>query len=109
MEARLQLHKEASEVTMSLPLIQNQTSTSAAPASGGLAKRIARIEIDRDLCIGAESCVVVAPEVFEMDAENKAILKNAAGSDDQTILMAAQSCPVAAILLYDEDGNQMYP
>lgn len=72
-------------------------------------KKIARIEIDRDLCIGAESCVVVAPEVFEMDSENKAILKNANGADDQTILMSAQSCPVAAILLYDEDGNQLYP
>lgn len=94
---------------MALPLISN-TSTSApaaTPASG--TKKIARIEIDRDLCIGAESCVVVAPEVFEMDSENKAILKNAAGADDQTILMSAQSCPVAAILLYDEQGNQIYP
>lgn len=77
--------------------------------ASGLPKKIAKIEIDRDLCIGAESCVVVAPEVFEMDAENKAVLKNPAGADDQTILMAAQSCPVAAILLYDEGGNQMYP
>jgi len=72
-------------------------------------KKIARIEIDRDLCIGAESCAIVAPEVFEMDSENKAVLKNAVGANDQTILMAAQSCPVAAILLYAEDGTQIYP
>ena len=101
MEARLFLHKETTPLAMSLPVV-------------GM-KKIARIEIDRDLCIGAESCVVVAPEVFEMDLENKAVLKNVpgqpawGGADDQTILMSAQSCPVAAIFLYDEDGNQMYP
>lgn len=93
---------------MALPII-NTAAAPSAPASTGTMKKIARIEIDRDLCIGAESCVVVAPEVFEMDAENKAVLKNATGADDQTILMSAQSCPVAAILLYDEEGNQIYP
>ncbi len=94
---------------MSLSVFSHQDTPSAVPPSGAAMKKIARIEIDRDLCIGAESCVVVAPEVFEMDGENKAVLKNAVGADDQTILMAAQSCPVAAILLYDEDGNQIYP
>ena len=44
-----------------------------------------------------------------MDSENKAVLKPGYVADDQTILMSAQSCPVAAILLYDEDGNQLYP
>ena len=95
---------------MSLTVLNNQPEAPAAmvpPASG--MKKIARIEIDRDLCIGAESCVVVAPEVFQMDDENKAILINQAGADDQTILISAQSCPVAAILLYDADGNQLYP
>lgn len=98
------------EITMSLPVVNNSSAPENANSqSGQLMKKIARIEIDRDLCIGAESCVVIAPEVFEMDGENKAILKNPSGADDQTILMSAQSCPVAAILLYDEEGNQLYP
>jgi ferredoxin len=99
------------EITaMSLTVLNNsQTPAAPSPNTGVPMKKIARIEVDRDLCIGAESCAVIAPEVFEMDAENKAVVKNPAGSDDQTILMAAQSCPVAAVLLYDEEGNQLYP
>ncbi|MBN1585137.1 ferredoxin [Candidatus Uhrbacteria bacterium] len=86
---------------------------------------IAKIEVKRDLCIGASPCVVAAGSVFELDAENKAIVKRQGGVsdsgpidraaledqgiDDDTILMAAQSCPVKAIFLYDETGKQIYP
>lgn len=92
---------------MALPLVFS--AGSLLPDNNGSMKKIARIEVDRDLCIGAESCVVVAPEVFEMDDENKAVLKLGYQADYQTILMSAQSCPVAAILLFDEEGNQVYP
>lgn len=94
---------------MSLPVLNTSGSAAPAPAQAGTMKKIARIEVDRDLCIGAESCAIVAPDVFEMDSENKAVLKTGYTTDDQTILMSAQSCPVAAILLYDEEGNQIYP
>lgn len=94
---------------MSLPVVPSSPQSSEPPRVGAVGKKIARIEVDRDLCIGAESCVIVAPDVFEMDEENKAVLKNPKGADDQTILMSAQSCPVAAILLFDEEGNQIYP
>jgi len=70
---------------------------------------IKRIEIDRDLCIGAASCVVVAEKVFQMDKENKAILIDLHGADDATILEAAKSCPTQAIYLYDENDQQIYP
>lgn len=71
--------------------------------------KIGRIEVKRDLCIGAQTCVALAPDVFEMDAENKAVVKNPKGNDDETILMAARSCPVLAIFIYDEKGNQIFP
>jgi len=71
--------------------------------------KITKIVIDRDLCIGAATCVTIAPGTFQMDAENKAILVNLEGNDAETILMAAESCPTKAIFLYDEDGNQVYP
>lgn len=95
---------------MTLPLISDtpNTQTESATPQTSMPK-IARIEIDRELCIGAESCVIVAPEVYEMDDENIAVLKDPHGADDQTILESAQACPVAAILLFDEDGNQIYP
>jgi ferredoxin len=72
-------------------------------------KKIGKIFIDRDLCIGAASCIAIAPDVFELDDENKAIVKNSKGADQDTIFLAAQSCPTKAIILYDEEGNQIYP
>ena len=70
---------------------------------------IARIHIDRDLCIGAASCLAVAPGVFTLDQENKAVIVNEKGADYETILLAAQSCPTKAIILFDENGKQIYP
>lgn len=71
---------------------------------------ISRVEIDRDLCIGAATCLGIAPDAFELDAENKAVLKDAWKTvDAETIMMAAKSCPTLAIKVYDEDGNQIWP
>ena len=72
-------------------------------------KKVGKIYIDRDLCIGAASCMAVAPDVFELDKDNKAVVKNKDAADDETLLLAAQSCPTKAIILYDEEGNQIYP
>ena len=71
--------------------------------------KYAKIVIDRDLCIGAATCVTIAPGTFQMDDENKAILIDLEGNDMETVLMASESCPTKAIFLYDEDGVQVYP
>ncbi len=34
-----------------------------------------KVKVDRDLCIGAASCVAVAPKTFELDNEGKAVIK----------------------------------
>lgn len=81
--------------------------------------------VDRELCIGAASCVAVYPEVFQMDDENKAVilqkgdiktsaktdvdLLEVSAVDDDTLMLAAQSCPTLAIFLYDAEGAQIYP
>ncbi len=81
--------------------------------------------IDRTLCIGAASCIAVAPSAFELDPENKAVLRRKSGPpssdetrredledqaiDDETLLLAAKSCPTQAIRVYDEEGKQIYP
>jgi ferredoxin len=81
--------------------------------------------IDRQGCIGAASCIAVYPEVYELDDENIAVFKLKDGSrtsdkieakaldvssvDDETLLLSAQSCPVGAVYLYDEEGVQIYP
>ena len=79
------------------------------PVSDKKPIKIGKIVVDRNLCIGAASCIAVAPGVFELDSENKAVVYNDKGADDETILLAAKSCPTQAILVFDEDGNQIFP
>ncbi|MCE5200310.1 MAG: ferredoxin [Armatimonadota bacterium] len=68
-----------------------------------------RIVVDRVKCQGIGACVSAAPDVFEIDREGKAVVINMEGSDDDTILEAAEACPLEAIMLYDEEGEQVYP
>lgn len=92
------------------PNNQKQTpSPSEATAGKEKPLKIGKIVVDRNLCIGAASCIAVAPGVFELDSENKAVVYNDKGADDETILLAAKSCPTQAILVFDEDGNQIFP
>lgn len=93
---------------MSLPVIQNASNSDKEKVNTNV--KIGRVEVDRDLCIGAESCVVVAPDAYEMDEENIALVKDGALKVSLEDLMeSAQVCPVAAVILYDEDNNQIYP
>lgn len=71
--------------------------------------KVGKIVVDRDLCIGAASCVAIAPNVFALDEENKAVVTNEKGADDETIVLAAQSCPTKAIIIFDNEGKQVYP
>ena len=71
--------------------------------------KITKIVADRDLCIGAASCVVIAPGTFQLDQENKVYMVDMNAHDADTLLMAAESCPTKAIFLYDEEGKQVYP
>lgn len=69
-----------------------------------------KITVDRDTCIGDGLCCDDAPETFEMDDEQKAIVKNPVGDDRETILEAAGNCPVDAIRVEDtETGDVLYP
>ena len=69
-----------------------------------------KVTIDRDLCIGAATCVAVAPKMFALDNEAKAITLPTGGEESfQSVMDAAKSCPVAAIIIEDEQGNKLYP
>ncbi|MFH0804241.1 MAG: ferredoxin [Candidatus Zambryskibacteria bacterium] len=74
---------------------------------------ISKIVVDRDLCIGAASCIAVSGETWELDNENKAVITNASAganaADDATLMMSAESCPTKAIFLFDKEGKQVFP
>ena len=70
---------------------------------------ITKIVVDRDLCIGAASCIAVSGVTYELDSENKAVVLDPNEIDDATLIMSAESCPTKAILLFDKDGNKVFP
>jgi ferredoxin len=61
-----------------------------------------RIEIDLFTCVGFAECAKTAPGVFRLDEfANQSTVVDDRGDSDDTILGAAEACPVSAISLYD--------
>jgi ferredoxin len=68
------------------------------------------MRIDRDLCIGAATCVALAPKAWALDDEAKAIILDTTEEEtDEALMEAAKGCPVMAIFISDENGKQIYP
>ncbi|MFH1285240.1 MAG: ferredoxin [Candidatus Micrarchaeota archaeon] len=56
-------------------------------------------KIDRVKCIGCGACASICPDVFEVDSEGKARVKNAKACENCDCDAAANGCPVGAITL----------
>ncbi len=68
------------------------------------------MRIDQDLCIGAATCVALAPKAWALDDQAKAIILDTAGEEtDEMLIEAARGCPVMAIFITDEKGKQIFP
>ena len=68
-----------------------------------------KVKVDRELCSGVSNCVAFAPTVFKLDEENKAVVLDPGSVDEEILVEAAESCPEKAIIIEDEEGNQLYP
>ena len=83
-----------------------------------------KVKVDPDLCIGAASCVTIAPETFQLNDENLAVVLDhgeemggrvyeremeVTAEEYEMILLGAQSCPTLAIFIFDEAGEQVFP
>ena len=62
-----------------------------------------RIVIDGSVCSGFGDCADLAPDVFELDAHGKALLRIGT-SADPAVLEAAAACPMGAISVGEEDA-----
>ena len=71
--------------------------------------KIAKIVIDRDLCIAAVACIAVADSAYKLDDESKVVVTDANSVDDETLIMSAEACPTKAILLFGKDGSKIFP
>jgi ferredoxin len=68
-----------------------------------------KVKIDRELCVGIGNCVAVSPTVFQLDDTNKARVQNPSSVSEDKLMRAAESCPVNAVIVEDDQGNQIYP
>ena len=57
-----------------------------------------RAYVDQDLCIGCGLCTDVAPDVFEMNDEGKAVaVADTTAENQDGVTEAITGCPVSAI------------
>lgn len=68
-----------------------------------------KVKVDRESCSGVSNCVVIAPSVFKLDDQNKAVILDPGSVDEDALMEAARSCPENATFLEDDAGNQLYP
>lgn len=68
------------------------------------------VRIDRLLCVGFGDCIERAPEIFRFDDETIAVFTEGAdGAERERLLDACDSCPVDALTVLDEGGDQLVP
>ncbi len=69
-----------------------------------------QVKVIKAKCESCGTCVAIAPKVFQLDEEGIAKVISQDGHDDETKLMAAQSCPKMAIEVTDaETDEQIWP
>jgi ferredoxin len=91
-------------------MYDDQPLKDPAKPSGPVMSQNWTVYADRDLCIGAATCVAIAPLTFVLDGEAKAIILETIDTDTkETILDAARSCPTAAIIIKNEKGEIVFP
>ena len=68
-----------------------------------------RVRIDRALCVGFGDCVTASPDAFVLDESSVAIFLAPERVDREQLLRACASCPVDALTVFDENGEQLVP
>jgi len=102
-----------------LNMTTNPTNTpSSSPVSAAqatpdeLVKMIGqyKVIITRPKCIGAASCVAISPDVFVLDEKMLVEFVSSENPSTAELLLAAQSCPTAAIEIIDTvSGQKLWP
>ena len=68
-----------------------------------------RIKVIVEKCISAATCVIKAPNTFDLDEEGIAFVQEMGWNEAVDIVLAARSCPTNAIIIEDLEGNQLWP
>jgi len=65
-----------------------------------------QLVVDHELCIGSGTCIATAPEWFAYDAHQRSSPAAATVEPDDSVLDAAASCPLQAIVVTDADTGE---
>ena len=58
-----------------------------------------RVTADREVCVGAGQCELLAPEVFEVDDDGAVQVLQQEPDDEAAVRDAVSQCPTGAIAL----------
>ena len=64
------------------------------------------VEVDRTACVGNKMCVALAPDVFDF-VDGKSTVRKSRQPPSPALADAYESCPVSAIVLRDEAGQEI--
>jgi len=67
------------------------------------------IKVINDKCISAATCIIHAPDTFDLNDEGIVYAKEGTWDEAEKIIKAAKSCPTTAIIIEDLEGNVLYP
>jgi ferredoxin len=72
-------------------------------------KRLVKsIFVNKSRCIGAATCLAIAPSAFELNKEGVSeVLPTYLQNSDDDLIKAAKSCPSHAIVLLDQDNKEI--
>jgi len=65
-----------------------------------------RVEVDQQMCIGSGNCVEVAKGAFKLNDEDIAEVEDPTAVSIEDLRKAEEQCPVAAILVEEQDSDE---
>jgi ferredoxin len=66
-----------------------------------------QVRIRHGACCGNAECVEIAPAVFALDSKSKAVVLDPEAASLELLVEAAEACPCGAIVVEDDDGNEL--
>ena len=71
--------------------------------------RAMQIRVLRNECCGHGECNLISPDVFTIDVTNRCVVLDPEADTPEKVREAAEACPCMAIVLLDDDGNEIFP
>ena len=69
-----------------------------------------QVTVNHDLCVGNAMCETIAANVFVLNDDRQSEAKDPSADTEETILEAAENCPVSAIKVVDANtGETLFP